>query len=128
MIPEDVKYSREHEWVRIEGEMATIGITDHAQEELGDLVYVELPGQGDKVEAGKPMGTVESVKAVSEVFSPISGEVVERNESLLDHPEQMNEDPHGEGWMVRISCAGGVEPAGLMTAAEYQAFLDSGAD
>ena len=128
MIPEDVKYSREHVWVRIAAETATVGITDHAQQELGDLVFVDLPAVGDKVEAAQPMGTVESVKAVSELFSPLSGEVVERNETLLDHPERMNEDPHGEGWMVRISCPGGTEPAGLMTAAEYQVFLDSGAD
>ena len=126
MIPDDVKYSREHEWVRVENGVATIGITQHAQEQLGDLVFVELPGVGDAVETGNPMGTVESVKAVSEVFAPVTGKVVEINETLADHPERINEDPHGEGWIARIELGAAGEPGDLMTAAEYQAFIESG--
>ena len=128
MIPEELKYSREHEWVRIEGEVATIGITEHAQREMGDLVFVELPKVGDAVESGKPIGTVESVKAVSEVFAPVTGEVLEINEGLLDHPEQINGDPYGEGWLVRISLQGRAALEGLMSASEYQVFLDSGGE
>ena len=128
MIPEDLLYTRQHEWVRIEGKVATIGITDHAQHEMGDLVFVELPNAGDQLQAGGPMGTVESVKAVSEVFCPVTGEVVESNSELLDHPERINEDPHGQGWLARIALAGSVEAAEFMSASDYQAFLDSGGE
>ncbi|MFQ5670228.1 MAG: glycine cleavage system protein GcvH [Acidobacteriota bacterium] len=128
MIPEDLKYTREHEWIKLEGEMATVGITEHAQKEMGDLVYVELPAKGDQVETGKPMGTVESVKAVSEVFAPVSGEVVEVNSLLLDQPEKINEDPHGAGWMARIKLAGKVDSSALMSAAEYRSFLEGEQD
>jgi glycine cleavage system H protein len=124
MIPDDVKYTKEHEWVRIEGNTVTVGITHHAQEEMGDLVFVELPRPGARVEAGKPMGTVESVKAVSEVFAPVTGKVLAVNDALADHPEHVNKDPHGAGWIARIAVEG--EPAGFMTAAEYRAFLGAG--
>jgi glycine cleavage system H protein len=100
MYPENFRYSKEHEWVRVDGDTATIGITDHAQEELGDIVYVDLPKPGTKLEQGKTLGTVESVKAVSEIYSPLSGEVVEINPALADAPEKLNEDPHGEAWLV----------------------------
>ena len=101
-IPEDLQYTESHEWVRIEGETATIGITDHAQDELGDVVFVELPGEGDAFDAGESFGTVESVKAVSDLYAPVGGEVVEVNSALEDAPENINEDPYGEGWIVKL--------------------------
>jgi glycine cleavage system H protein len=101
-IPEDLQYTQSHEWVRIEGETATIGITDHAQDELGDVVFVELPGEGDAFDAGESFGTVESVKAVSDLYAPVGGEVVEVNSALEDAPENINEDPYGEGWIVKL--------------------------
>ena len=124
MIPEDLKYTKEHEWVRLEGETAMVGITDHAQKELGDLVFVELPNVGDKVEAGKPMGTVESVKAVSEIFAPLSGEIAEINNILLEHPETINQDPHQGGWIAKITLSDAAESENLLTAAEYSSFLE----
>ena len=101
-IPEDLQYTQSHEWVRIEGETATIGITDHAQNELGDVVFVELPSEGDAFDAGESFGTVESVKAVSDLYAPVGGEVVEVNSALEDAPENINEDPYGEGWIVKL--------------------------
>ena len=101
-IPEDLQYTKSHEWVRIEGETATIGITDHAQNELGDVVFVELPSEGDAFDAGESFGTVESVKAVSDLYAPVGGEVVEVNSALEDAPENINEDPYGEGWIVKL--------------------------
>jgi glycine cleavage system H protein len=101
-IPDDLQYTQSHEWVRIEGETATIGITDHAQDELGDVVFVELPGEGDTFDAGESFGTVESVKAVSDLYAPVGGEVVEVNSALEDAPENINEDPYGEGWIVKL--------------------------
>ncbi len=100
--PEDLTYTKDHEWVRAKGEQATVGITDHAQHQLGDVVYVELPKVGDKFEASEPFGSVESVKAVSEVYMPLGGSVIEVNETLNDSPEQVNEDPYGDGWMIRV--------------------------
>src|SRR6516164_4471954 len=102
MYPENYRYTKEHEWVRLEGNIATVGITDHAQKELGDIVYTDLPKIGVAVEQGKTMGSVESVKAVSDIFAPISGEVTEVNEILATKPETLNEDPHGEAWLVKI--------------------------
>jgi glycine cleavage system H protein len=116
--PQDLLYSKEHEWLRIDGNMGTVGITDHAQKELGDVVFVEFPQVGAKVQAGKPMGTIESVKAVSELFSPATGEVFEVNSSLATSPETVNADPYGKGWLVRIRMdqkAGD----GLMSAEQY---------
>jgi glycine cleavage system H protein len=118
MNPQDLLYSKEHEWLRIDGDTGTVGITDHAQKELGDVVFVEFPQVGAKVQAGKPMGTIESVKAVSELFSPASGEVVEVNSSLATSPEVVNADPYGKGWLVRLRMdqkAGD----GLMSAEQY---------
>ena len=101
-IPEDLQYTSSHEWVRIEGDTATIGITDHAQDELGDIVFVELPDEGATFDAGDAFGTVESVKAVSDLYAPVGGEVVEVNSALEDAPENINEDPYGEGWIVKL--------------------------
>jgi glycine cleavage system H protein len=123
MYPTNYRYTREHEWVLVEGQLATVGITDHAQEELGDIVFVELPKVGDKVEAGKPCGTVESVKAVSDLFSPISGEVAEVNAALVSSPEWINQEPHGKGWMfkAKIPPAASLDP--LLTAEQYEEYV-----
>jgi glycine cleavage system H protein len=102
LIPEDLKYTSEHEWAREEGENIVIGITDYAQEALGELVYIELPSEGDEINKGDAFGAVESTKSVSDLFAPLSGEVVEVNEALLDSPELINEDPYGEGWMIKV--------------------------
>ena len=120
MNPEDLQYTKEHEWLRIAGDTGTVGITHHAQDELGDVVFVELPKVGAKVEAGKPLGTIESVKAVSEIFSPVSGEVIEANTSLVAAPETVNADPYGKGWLVRIRMD--KQPAQLMSAEQYTAY------
>ncbi len=123
MNPEDLLYSKEHEWIRIDGNTGTVGITDHAQKELGDVVFVEFPKAGDKVEAGKPLGTIESVKAVSEIFSPVSGEVLEVMSGLLETPETVNRDPYGKGWLVRIRVE--QKPDGLMSAQQYTEYTAS---
>jgi len=123
MHPEQYRYTKEHEWVRVEGDTGTIGITDHAQQELGDIVYVDLPKAGASVERGKVLGSVESVKAVSDVYAPVSGEVTEINESLADAPEKLNEDPHGEGWLVKIRLSAVAEIEQLMSAADYEAYI-----
>ena len=118
--PEDLSYTKDHEWVRVKENLATVGITDHAQHQLGDVVYVELPKVGDKFEASEPFGSVESVKAVSEVYMPLAGSVVEVNENLNDSPEQVNEDPYGEGWMIRIKIDNPSQIDALLTAIEYE--------
>jgi len=121
--PDNFRYTKEHEWILVEGDTGTIGITDHAQKELGDIVYVDLPKPGAAVEAGKALGSVESVKAVSDIYSPVSGEVVEVNELLATAPEKLNEDPHGAAWLVKIRLSNPAELDGLMSAADYQAYL-----
>jgi glycine cleavage system H protein len=121
-VPEELQYTKSHEWIRTEDDTATIGITDHAQEELGDIVYIELPEQGATFEAGDSFGTVESVKAVSDLYSPVGGEVVEVNEGLGDSPEKINEDPYGEGWILKVRVSD--EGAGLLSASEYEQFLE----
>ena len=126
MYPENYRYSKDHEWLNVEGDIATIGITHHAQSELGDIVYVDLPRPGDAVAADKTMGSVESVKAVSDIYSPVTGEVTEANESLADAPEKVNEDPHGEAWMVKIKLSKPEEINNLMSAAEYQTYIEKG--
>lgn len=123
MYPKDLKYDREHEWVRVDGDVAVIGISHFAQDQLGEVVYVDLPSAGDSLNAGETFGEVESVKSVSELFSPVSGEIVEVNEALGDTPETVNEDPYGDGWMVKIKIANTAEVDALMTADEYEAFL-----
>ena len=125
MYPENFRYTKEHEWVRVEGDTGTVGITFHAQEELGDIVYVDPPKIGAQVEPGSSLGSVESVKAVSDIYSPVSGEVVAVNEALADAPEKMNQDPHGEGWLARIKLSHSEEVQKLMTAAEYQTYSGS---
>ena len=120
-IPEDLQYTQSHEWVRIEGETATIGITDHAQNELGDVVFVELPGEGDTFDAGESFGTVESVKAVSDLYAPVGGEVVEVNSALEDAPENINEDPYGEGWIVKLRTT---DEADLLSPEEYEKVVE----
>ena len=121
-IPDDLHYSKDHEWVRVDGNVALIGITDYAQDSLGDVVYVELPKVGDDFAANESFGSVESVKAVSEVFSPVSGEIVGLNETLADAPEKVNQDPYGEGWMIRVQMSNSGEVDSLLTAAEYEDF------
>jgi glycine cleavage system H protein len=116
-IPEDLQYAESHEWVRIDGDTATIGITDHAQDELGDVVFVELPDEGDTFDAGESFGTVESVKAVSDLYAPVGGEVVEVNSALEDAPENINEDPYGEGWIVKLHTT---DEADLLSPEEYE--------
>jgi glycine cleavage system H protein len=116
-IPEDLQYTKSHEWVRIEGDTATIGITDHAQDELGDVVFVELPEEGATFDAGESFGTVESVKAVSDLYTPVGGDVVEVNSALEDAPENINEDPYGEGWIVKLRTTDGAD---LLSPEEYE--------
>ncbi len=120
--PEDLRYTKEHEWVRVEGDVGTIGITDHAQHELGDIVFVDLPKPGASVSQGQAVGSVESVKAVSDIFSPISGEVIEINETLADAPEKLNQDPHGDAWLAKIRIGSPGEFDALMTAAQYEEY------
>lgn len=127
-VPEDLRYSKDHEWIRIEGDTGTVGITDHAQNSLGDVVYVELPKEGDKFAAHDSFGSVESVKAVSELFLPVAGEIVEVNETLQDEPEKVNNDPYGEGWMVKIRLSDAGEADSLLEAAEYEDFLKAEAE
>ncbi len=123
MYPEQLRYTKEHEWVGLEGDVATIGITDHAQEELGDIVYVELPKPGTKLEKGKTLGSVESVKAVSDIYAPVSGEVVEVNETLAEAPEKINTDPHGAAWLVKIRLSAPGDVSDLLSAADYQSYI-----
>jgi glycine cleavage system H protein len=125
MYPEEFRYTKEHEWVTVCGEIATIGITDYAQQQLGDIVYVDLPRVGDAVMAGKTMGSVESVKAVSDIYSPVTGEVVEANAALAEAPEKVNQDPHGEAWLVKVKLADPEEINRLLSAAEYQAYVEA---
>src|SRR5262250_1049048 len=121
--PKDRRYTKEHEWIEVKGDLATIGITDHAQHELGDVVFVELPKPGAKIEVRKSFGTVESVKAVSEIYAPASGEVIEANGELQNKPETINSDPHGAAWLVKIKLATPSELDGLLDAAAYEAYI-----
>jgi glycine cleavage system H protein len=121
--PSDYRYTKDHEWIQAQGATATIGITDYAQHELGDVVFVELPKIGAKIKAGESFGTVESVKAVSEIYAPASGEVTEINSKLADTPETINSDPHKAAWLIKIKLADPKELSGLMDAAAYQAYI-----
>lgn len=123
-FPDELKYTEEHEWVLIEEDVATIGITDFAQDQLGDVVFVELPEVGDQLEIGKTLGVVESVKAVSDVYAPLSGEVVEINEALPDEPELLNTSAYEDGWMLKLKLSSPSELDSLMDAAEYQEFIE----
>ncbi|MBI3281526.1 MAG: glycine cleavage system protein GcvH [Acidobacteria bacterium] len=125
MYPENFRYTKEHEWVSVEGDVGTMGITQHAQSELGDIVYVDLPKPGAEMAQGKTLGSVESVKAVSDIYSPVSGEVVEVNEALSQSPEKLNQDPHGSAWLVKIRLSDPGELKSLLSAAEYQSYIGS---
>ena len=120
-VPEELSYTRTHEWMRREGDIATVGITDHAQDELGDVVFIELPEEGTTFSAGDSFGTIESVKAVSDLYAPVGGEVVEVNETLNDNPERVNEDPYGGGWMIRLRIS---EEGDLLSAGEYERVVE----
>jgi len=122
-VPEDLKYSKEHEWVLVERNVATVGITDFAQEQLGDVVFIELPGVGDTLVRDEALGVVESVKAVSDVYAPVSGTVLEINDDLPDSPEMVNEDPYGDGWIVKIDMSDPSELEELMSGKEYEKYL-----
>jgi glycine cleavage system H protein len=124
-VPDRLHYTREHEWVAVDGSMATVGITDHAQQALGDVVYVSAPAAGSKVTAGEPCGEVESTKSVSDIFAPVDGEVLEVNAELSDNPGVVNSDPYGAGWLFKLSLPGadGDVPPGLLTAAEYEELI-----
>ena len=120
-VPEELQYTKTHEWVRREDDVATVGITDHAQDELGDVVFIELPERGASFGAGDAFGTVESVKAVSDLYAPVGGEVVEVNEALTDAPEKINEEPYGDGWIIRLRVS---EEADLLSAGDYEKVLE----
>src|ERR1044071_1541866 len=124
-IPEDLSYTKDHEWVRVSGDSATVGITDHAQNQLGDVVYVELPKVGDKFETSESFGSVESVKAVSEIYMPVSGTVTQVNEALNESPEKVNEDPYGTGWMIVIKMDEPAKVDSLLSAIEYEDYIKS---
>ena len=125
MYPDDRRYSKEHEWLRVDGERGTLGITDFAQSQLGDVVFLELPEVGTSIEAGEQFGTVESVKAVSELYAPVSGEVLEANVDLTATPEDINADPHGKAWMLVVKIADPKQVETLMDASAYQAFTEA---
>jgi len=125
MVPEDLRYTKDHEWIRVQGDVGTVGITDHAQEELGDIVYVELPKVGSKLEQSATFGSVESVKAVSDIYSPVSGEVTEANSALADAPEKVNDDPYGEGWIMKLRLSTPQQVESLMTSVQYEEYVKS---
>ncbi len=120
--PDDRKYTKDHEWIRLSGDMAEVGITDYAQQQLGEVVYVELPEVGSRLAAGQSFGSIESVKAVSELFAPVGGEVVEVNDAVKDHPEAVNKDPHAS-WMIKVRVSDPGDAAGLLDSAQYQGLL-----
>lgn len=123
-VPEDLRYTKEHEWARTDGGRVVVGITDYAQDQLGDVVFVELPEPGSQVQAGQPLGEVESTKSVSDIYSPTTGTIVEKNAEVEQDPELINSDPYGRGWLVVIEPAGG-EPEELLSAAEYRAHIEA---
>jgi glycine cleavage system H protein len=123
MYPDNFRYTKEHEWVCVEGGTATVGITDHAQRELGDIVYVDLPKLGARLEQGASLGSVESVKAVSDIYAPVSGEVTAVNATLADKPEALNRDPHGAAWLVKVNVSNPAEVEALLSAADYEAYI-----
>lgn len=125
MYPDDLKYTKDHEWVRLKGDRGVVGITHYAQKQLGDVVYLELPEVGRKLKVQETFGTVESVKAVSELFSPVAGEVAEANTALVQAPEKINSDPYGEAWMIAVKLSDPAAVQGLMDAAAYKAFVES---
>lgn len=126
MYPRDYLYSREHEWIRVEDDQCVLGITEFAQQELGEVVFVELPEVGQVFDANDELGTIESVKAVAEVYTPVAGEVVEVNDAVVDDPELLNEDPHGEGWLIRVRFSSAADLKSLMSAEAYEEYVKSG--
>ena len=122
-VPEELHYTKDHEWLRVEGDIGVVGITDYAQSQLGDIVYVELPQVGDTVAASKPFGTVEAVKAVSDILSPVSGEVTEVNDDIAAAPEKIKESPYGDGWLVKIKMSDAGEVGALLKAADYKGII-----
>jgi glycine cleavage system H protein len=126
MYPTDYLYSREHEWIRVDGDIVVVGITEFAQEELGEVVFVELPEVGQMFNTGDELGTIESVKAVAEVYTPVAGEVVEVNDAVVDDPELLNDDPHGEGWLVKVRFSSASDLKELMNAEKYEEYVKSG--
>jgi glycine cleavage system H protein len=124
-IPENLRYSKDHEWVLVEDDVATIGITDYAQHSLGDVVYIDMPRAGDKLNTHESFGSVESVKAVSEIFTPVAGEISEVNDGLNDTPEAVNNDPYGAGWMIKVKMDNPLEADGMLSAAEYEEYLEA---
>lgn len=122
-VPGDLKYHAEHTWAKIEGDTATVGITDYAQDQLGEIVYLELPGAGKAVESGKPFAEIESVKSVSDVYSPVNGEIVESNQEAVEAPELINEDCYGKGWLIKVKLAGDSGAGALLDAAGYEALI-----
>jgi glycine cleavage system H protein len=127
MSPNELKYDKQHEWVRVEGDIAVIGISEFAQDQLGDVVYVDLPSEGDSIVAGDTFGEIESVKSVSELYSPVSGEIVKVNDALRDTPETVNADPLGEAWMIQVRLEDPSQVDALMSAEDYEAFITEGA-
>ncbi len=123
--PSELKYTKEHEWVRVDGDTGTIGITDYAQDQLGDIVFVDLPAAGSTISAAQKLGEIESVKAVSELFAPVSGEVTEANASLADAPESVNDDPYGDGWLIKVRLSDPAQLDGLLSADDYEAFIEA---
>jgi glycine cleavage system H protein len=123
-IPDNLKFTKEHEWVKVDGDVATVGVTEYAQEHLGDIVYAELPAEGEEVSINETFGALESVKAVSDCYSPVSGPVVEINSVLADTPQTINEDPYGEGWMIKIKMNDASELKNLMDPVQYKKFID----
>jgi glycine cleavage system H protein len=121
--PVTYRYTRDHEWIEVKGDLGTIGLTDYAQCQLGDIVFVELPGLGARLEAGKPLGVVESVKAANDIYAPVSGDVVQVNGELRDAPEKINSDPHGAGWLIKVHLKNPAEADALMDAGSYEAYV-----
>jgi glycine cleavage system H protein len=126
--PSDRKYTKEHEWVKVDGDLGTVGITDYAQDQLGDIVFVDMPAPGTAVTARQKFGEIESVKAVSELYAPVSGEVIERNDGLESNPQLVNDDPYEDGWMIRVRLSNAGEVDGLLSAEEYEDFLRTAAE
>ena len=126
-IPENLRYSKDHEWIAVDGDVATIGITDYAQHSLGDVVYIDMPRVGDKLTSHEAFGSVESVKAVSEIFIPVGGEITEVNDGLNDTPEAVNTDPYGDAWMIKIKMANPLEADAMLSAVEYEEYLSANA-
>ncbi|MDM8335821.1 glycine cleavage system protein GcvH [Mediterranea massiliensis] len=123
-IPENLKYTNEHEWIRVEGDVAYVGITDYAQEQLGDIVFVDIQAEGETLEAGEAFGTIEVVKTISDLFMPVAGEVLEQNEALADQPELVNKDPYGEGWIIKVKPAADADFDSLLDAEAYKAIIN----